>query len=99
MKPWIWLGLGSAFFAALVGVVGKRGLDQVDPTLGTAIRAVVMAAAVTALALALGKGAQVRSVPRGALLWIVLSGVCGAASWICYFWALRLAPADRAAGS
>ena len=47
----------------------------------------------------LGKTVGLRSVPRDALTWIALSGACGAASWLCYFWALRLAPADRAAGA
>lgn len=96
---WLWLALLSAVFAALVGVVGKRGLDQVDPTLGTAIRAVVMALGLAVFAAALGKTTGLRSVPRDALGWIALSGACGAASWLCYFWALRLAPADRAAGA
>src|SRR5262249_55004998 len=51
MQPWMWLGLGSAVFAALVGVVGKKGLDVVDPTLATAIRAVIMAVALVVTAL------------------------------------------------
>jgi bacterial/archaeal transporter family protein len=97
MKPWIVLGLLSAVFAGLVGVVGKRGLDQVDPTLGTAVRAVIMAAALALAALALGKMQGVTSIPRGALLWIALSGACGAASWLAYFWALRFGPAGPVA--
>jgi transporter family protein len=94
---WVWLGLGSAVFAALVGVVGKRGLDAVDPTLGTAIRAVIMAAGLVAAALLLGKAPQIKSVPTGALGWIAASGAAGAASWLCYFWALRLGPAGPVA--
>lgn len=97
MQPWMWLGLGSAVFAALVGVVGKKGLDVVDPTLGTAIRAVIMAVALVVTALALGKGAQVKSVPVSALGWIAASGLAGAASWLCYFWAVRLGEAGRVA--
>jgi bacterial/archaeal transporter family protein len=50
---WVGLGLLSALFAALVGVVGKRGMESVDPTLGTAIRSLVMAAVVVTLALSL----------------------------------------------
>jgi transporter family protein len=97
MKPWIWLGLLSAVFAALVGVVGKRGLEAVDPTLSTAVRAVVMAVLLVLLAAALGKTSGLSAIPRSALLWIVLSGACGAASWICYYWALRFGEAGGVA--
>src|SRR5689334_17238957 len=97
MKPWIWLALGSALFAGLVGVVGKRGLDVVDPTLGTAIRATIMAAALALVTAALGKAGGIATVPRSALGWIALSGACGAASWLCYFWALRYGPAGPVA--
>jgi transporter family protein len=97
MKSWIALGILSAVFAGLVGVVGKRGLDQVDPTLGTAVRSVIMAVALVLAAFGLGKLQGVASIPRGALLWIALSGACGAASWLAYFWALRFGPAGPVA--
>ncbi len=97
MEPWIVFGLLSAVFAGLVGVVGKRGLDVVDPTLGTAVRAVVMALFLVVAALALGKARGVAAIPQGALGWIALSGLCGAASWLCYFWALRWGPAGPVA--
>jgi transporter family protein len=72
-------------------------MEGVDPTLGTAIRAVVMAAFVVALAVALGKGTGLTAVPRNALGWIALSGVCGAFSWLAYFAALRVGPAGGVA--
>lgn len=99
MRDYAWVGLGllSALFAALVGVVGKRGMDSVDPTLGTAIRSLVMAAVVVGLAVALGKVSGVRTVPKDALGWIALSGLCGALSWLAYFAALRTGPAGGVA--
>jgi transporter family protein len=97
LSAWIWLGLLSAVFAGLIGVVGKRGLETVDPTLGTAVRAVIMAVVLVLAAVTLGKAKGLREIPRDALLWIVASGLCGAASWICYFWALRLGPAGGVA--
>jgi transporter family protein len=72
-------------------------MEGVDPTLGTGIRAVVMAAFVVALAAALGKGTGLATVPRDALGWIALSGVCGALSWLAYFAALRVGPAGGVA--
>lgn len=93
MTTWILLSLLSAVFAGLIGVVGKRGLESVDPTLGTAIRGVLMAVVLVGAALVLGKGRGLREVPRDALLWIAASGLCGAASWLCYFGALKAGPA------
>ncbi len=94
---WIGLALLSAVFAALVGVVGKRGLEGVDPTLGTAIRAAIMGVFLVAMAGVLGKWSGLRTVGRPALGWIALSGVCGALSWLCYFAALRLGKAGPVA--
>lgn len=89
MSNWLLLALLSAVFAGLVGVAGKRGLDAVDPTLGTALRGVIMAAMLVAAALATGKLSGINAVPRGAWGWIAFSGLCGALSWLAYFWALR----------
>jgi transporter family protein len=91
------LALLSALFAALVGVVGKRGLEGIDPTLATAIRAVIMAGFLVGAAASLGKLGGLREVSKPALGWIALSGFCGAASWLCYFWALREGPAGQVA--
>jgi transporter family protein len=97
MPTWIILALLSAMFAALVGILGKRGLEEVDPTLATAIRAFVMAVAMVAVAAGLGKIGGVGKVHENALGWIALSGAAGAASWLCYFAALRLGPAGGVA--
>jgi len=80
-------------FAALVAVLGKVGISGVDTTLATAIRAVVMAVFLVAAALVLGKGGLLGSVGRRPLLFITLSGLAGALSWLFYFLALRHGPA------
>lgn len=97
MAAWIVYALLAAVFAALVAVLGKVGVRDVDPTTATAVRAVVMAAVLVGLALALGKLGGVREIPSRALLFIVLSGLAGAASWLFYFVALRDGPATPVA--
>ena len=57
-----------------------------DPTLGTAVRAVIMAAALALAALALGKMQGVTSIPRGALLWDRAERGLRCGSWLAYFW-------------
>jgi bacterial/archaeal transporter family protein len=94
---WIGLALLSAVFASLVGIFGKVGVLKVDSTLATAVRAIIMAAFLVAAALATGKGALVGTLDRRALLVIAASGVAGALSWLCYFFALQRGPASGVA--
>jgi bacterial/archaeal transporter family protein len=86
---WIVYALLAALFAALVAILGKVGLRDVDATLATAVRAVVMAGFLVTAAAVLGKAGSVVHIPRRAFLFIVLSGGAGAASWFFYFLALR----------
>ncbi len=91
---WVPLALLSAVFAALIPVVAKRGIENVDPTLATAVRAVIMAGMLVIATVALRKHVGVMAISRDALGWIALSGACGAASWFCYFLALRVGDAS-----
>jgi transporter family protein len=97
VPSWIAYALLAALFAALVAVLGKVGLKEVDPTLATAVRAVVMAALLVTAAVALGKAGDLGDISRRPLLFIVLSGAAGAASWLFYFLALRDGPATSVA--
>jgi transporter family protein len=94
---WIAYALLAALFAALVAVLGKVGLKEVDATLATAVRAVVMAGFLVTAALVLGKAGKVGEISQRSFLFIVLSGAAGAASWLFYFLALRDGPATGVA--
>lgn len=87
----------SAVFAALVAIFGKIGLKTVDSTVATSLRAWVMAIGIFLLTLSVGKGGQLLAVKSADWLWIILSGIAGAASWVFYFAALKMAPASRVA--
>jgi transporter family protein len=93
---WVGYALLAAAFAALVAIFGKVGVKEVDPTLATAVRAVVMAVFLVGAALALGK-THVSGISGRAFAFIVLSGLAGAASWLFYFVALRDGPATGVA--
>ena len=97
MPLWIGYALLAAFFAALVAIFGKVGIKDVDATLATAVRAVVMAAFLVTAAVALGKTGGIGGISRRSFLFIVLSGAAGAASWLFYFIALREGPATGVA--
>lgn len=94
---WIPLAILGAAFAALVAIFGKIGLQGVDTTTATTIRAVIMAAFLLVLAFALGK-LNISELPNGkALLFIALSGIAGALSWLAMFAALKVGPAPGVA--
>lgn len=94
---WIVYALLAAFFAALVAIFGKIGLTGVDSTLATSVRALVMAGFLVLVSLALGKWSAVGQLNSRALVFITLSGVAGALSWLAYFFALQHGPASRVA--
>lgn len=94
---WIWYALLSALSAALVAIFGKIGISKVDTTLATAIRAVMMAGILVIAAALLGKFAHLKTIDNKAFLFITLSGIAGAASWMWYFLALKTGPAHGVA--
>jgi transporter family protein len=94
---WVVYALLAALFAALVAILGKVGIKGVDPTLATAIRSVVMMVFLVGAALVLGKARDLGAVSRHSLVFITLSGLAGAMSWLFYFVALRHGPATGVA--
>lgn len=94
---WLVVALLSAFFAALVAIFGKIGLKNLDSTLATTIRSVVMALFLIVTSLSLGKfnGFSFQSLSGKDWFWIIMAGTAGALSWLFYFWALKLTTATK----
>ena len=91
---WTIFALLSALSAAAVAILGKIGLKQVDTTLATSIRSIVMAVFLVIVSLSLGKFNSLGSIDNKALLYITLSGIAGALSWLFYFFSLKMGPAS-----
>jgi len=91
------LAILDAFFAALVAIFAKIGLQGVDSNVATAVRTIVMAIFIIGFVVAIGKGPQLTQLTRKDVFFIVLSGVAGAISWLLYFAALKLADASKVA--
>ncbi len=89
---WVGAALLSAIFAAAVAIFGKIGLRDLDTTLSTTIRSVIMAGFLIIVSLALGKAQGLASLGARSLSFIVLSGIAGALSWLFYFTALKTGP-------
>lgn len=94
---WFLLAILSAFFAALVSIFAKIGLQGVDSTVATAVRAIVMTLFTVIFVISTGKGPQLTQSSNKHLGFIILSGIAGALSWLCYFAALKLADASKVA--
>lgn len=94
---WLLLALLSAFFAALVAIFGKVGLERVDSTLATTIRGVIMAAILVLASLIGGKFSGFASIGGRAWWAILAAGIAGALSWLFYFLALKLGTASHVA--
>lgn len=97
MTAWIIYALLAAIFAALVAIFGKIGLQDIDTTLATTVRAVIMATFLVVISLALGKSSALTSITSKPLFFITASGIAGALSWLFYFFALKHGPAPAVA--
>ena len=103
MRAWLFYALLSALCAAFVSIFGKIGLSGLDSSAATAVRAVIMAVFLVGIVAVQGHIATLPAVfaDRKALLFIALSGIAGALSWLFYFMALKegevskVAPIDK----
>lgn len=88
---WILYAFISAIFASLTAIFGKIGLKEVDSTLATTVRSFIMAGflLLTAIALKKFQGFSVNSFSNKEWLFVALSGIAGALSWLFYFYALK----------
>ncbi len=91
---WLLYALGSAVFAALVAILAKAGMAEVESTLGTALRTIVVLIMAWVMVFVQDKQTQIKDISRKELGFICLSGVATGASWLCYFAALATGPAS-----
>ena len=82
----------SAISAALVAILGKLGISEIDSTLATTVRAFIMAFFLGGVSLMLGKFKFMSTISNRAFTFIALSGIAGAMSWLFYFLALKKGP-------
>ena len=88
------MALAGAAMAALVAIFGKIGMQNLDSTFATTIRAIVMAVFLIVTSAFLGKLNFEQLSFNKEFFWIVLSAIAGALSWLFMFAALKLGPAS-----
>ncbi len=94
---WFLYALLSALFAALATILAKIGLKDLDPVVASTLRAVMMALLMLGFMLVVKNGSLQSGLGPRSVLFILLSGIAGAASWILYFYALKMGEASRVA--
>lgn len=94
---WLFFALGSAFFAGITAVLAKIGIENVNSTLATALRTVVVLAFSWLMVFVVGSQGGIAQISGPTLLFLVLSGLSTGASWLCYFKALQLGDVNKVA--
>ncbi len=92
---WLIYALMSAIFAAGVAIVGKLGLKNIDSTLATTVRSIIMALFLIIISFLFKKFENFNFSSFSSRDWwlIAFSGIFGALSWLFYFFALKDGPA------
>jgi transporter family protein len=95
MDGWFYWALLSALLAALTAIFTKVGLKDVDSDYATFIPTVVIAVVIAAYVYFLDKWRNPFALSARTLLFLTLSGLATAASWVCYFRALKTGAAGN----
>lgn len=94
---WLLFALSSALFAGVTAILAKIGIQNVNSTLATAIRTVVVLLFSWLMVFLVGSQTQIGSLSGQTLFFLILSGLSTGASWLCYFRALQLGDVNRVA--
>ena len=92
---WFIFALLSAVFAALTSILAKVGIDGVNSNLATAIRTVVVVAMAWGMVFLTNAQSGIAEISRRSWIFLILSGLATAASWLCYYKALQVGEASK----
>ena len=87
---WLVCAILSAVFAALTSILAKIGIADVNSTLATAIRTVVVLAMSWGMVFLTKAQGGISEISRKSWLFLILSGLATGASWLFYSRALQL---------
>jgi transporter family protein len=90
MERWVLYAFLSMFFAGFTSVIAKMGLSGISGDLGLAVRTCFVFVFVLMFAAVVVPLDQVKTLTRGNLLWLGLSGVTTAFSWVFYYKAIKM---------
>ncbi|MFN9546509.1 MAG: EamA family transporter [Cyanobacteriota bacterium] len=96
-QHWSFWAAAAAVLAALTSLLAKVGLEGLPSNLATLLRTLVVGVVLIVLVLARGELLPLSALPRRSLIFLFLSGLATAGSWLCFFRALQIGPVARVA--
>jgi bacterial/archaeal transporter family protein len=90
MEKWVVYAFVSMVFAGFTSVIAKLGLAGISGDLGLAIRTCFVFVFVLLFAGAVVPSEELAAITPRNLLWLALSGVTTAFSWVFYYRAIKL---------
>lgn len=91
---WLVYAILSAVFASLTSILGKIGMENVDSTLGTALRTIVVLFMAWLIVFMTHKQKEIGKIDGRSWVFLILSGVTTGLSWLCYYRALQTGKAS-----
>lgn len=92
---WLVFAILSAVFASLTSILAKIGIDGVNSNLATAIRTVVVVFMAWAMVFLTEAQGGIGDISRKSWAFLIISGLCTGASWLCYYKALQMGEASK----
>jgi transporter family protein len=92
---WVIYALLAAFFAALTSILAKIGIENVNSTLATAIRTVVVLIMAWGMVFIAGKQNEVSNIGQKSWMFLIFSGCATGLSWLFYYKALQIGEASK----
>lgn len=93
--PWYIAAIFSALFAALTAVFAKIGIKNVDSNLATAIRTSVILFITWGIVIFQNTISTIKNISKTSWTFLVLSALATGASWLFYFYALKVGEATK----
>lgn len=90
MERWIIYAIISAVFAGFTSVVAKQGLVGISSELGLTVRTLFVCVFVLVFATVAVNPAEIKSLHKVNFIWLGISGITTAGSWIFYYKALKM---------
>ena len=92
---WLISAIFSAVFAGITTILAKCGIKKTDSDVATALRTAVVLVFAWVMVFVVGSQSTITKISGESLLFLILSGLATAASWICYFKALSIGDVNK----
>lgn len=86
---WIIFAFLTAIFTSLATILGKIGINNINPNLGTMLRTIVILVIIWGVIIIKKEYIDLRKIIKKNILFIILSGISTGISWLFYFMALK----------